>query len=211
MSFCYGLVMAIDQRIAADYPVMWLRWVRQQVSVAVRYELTAANPQPGPHLRGLPLTCGPDQPLDVALLRELIHPEPGRRVDPECREQDPECREHIVDRILADPRIAVAAPDLAVMLAWHLTRYSAAALTAAPLGQDQPEEDTDQDHECFDPEQLADEMVKSGLVAATWTLTQLQQQYDSLLRRAPQRVRRTSTRRGAGPAAPTQLMLPLFA
>ncbi len=151
---------------------MWVRWVRQQLTTAVAYELTAQDPRNGPHLRGLPLSVYPEHGDQVEFLRRLISvlADTYRALDLPAR-----C-DRVAAAVLHEPGVHIAEPELTVMVAWRLAQYWVLAPPAAdvvdPFGED---------HECFDPERVAAELVESGLIAASWKLTEMTARYTALL------------------------------
>ena len=95
--------------------------------------------------------------------------------------------------VLHEPGVHIAEPELTVMVAWRLAQYRV-------LGPPAPDvaEPFDEDHECFPPEAVAAELVKSGLIAPSWKLTEMTARYTALLHTgaanvpAPQPARRRS-------------------
>ena len=144
-----------------EYPPQWLRWVRQQVMTAVAYELAAAHPERGPQLRRLPLSTDPAHGTPELFLRQLIGRHARRCPVLPARER----AEWIADAVLAEPGVSVAEPELTEMLAWHFAR--SAVPVPGKMGADDDDVEYG-DHECFDPERLAADLVASGLVAAAW-------------------------------------------
>lgn len=180
---------------------MWMRWATQQIRTAVAYELVAADPRRGPHLSRLPLSIDEQHGDREAFLRRLIHHHAQRTPTPQT---DPVSRgEHVTAAILAEPGVQIAEPDLQTMLAWQLAKHCPIEVSDRSAGW------TDDDHECFDPEQLAAELVASGVVASAWTLREMTARYRELVVRTPPAVEAILPRRhNHRPAAAGQLALP---
>ena len=188
-----------------DYPAVWLRWVRQQIRVAVTYELTAADPRRGPHLRRLPLTIGADLGDPEVFLRQLIARLAGQLAEPETDRQT----ESVAAALLAEPGVQIIEPDLQVMVAWHL---AAAHTMSACAGDPDPWTGrSEADHECFDPELLAAELVASGLIAPAWQLRKITTLYNDLTISSGPADAQRPRRRARHSVAPTQLGLPFSA
>jgi hypothetical protein len=186
------------------YPQMWVRWVRQQLRTAVAYELAAPGPRKGPHLHGLSLWVDPAHGDRVEFLRRLIVVLAGT-----YRDLDPADRcDSVAAGVLREPGVRIAEPELTVMVAWRLAQHRTHAPQASdlvdvagPFGED---------HECFDPEAVAAELVDSGLIAPSWKLREMTARYTALLRAGavtPPASRSSSRRRYPGGAA-EQLALP---
>jgi hypothetical protein len=178
---------------------VWLRWVHQQVRTAVAYELAASDPRRGPHLRRLPLVVDPGCGEASAYVRTLI----SRHTSGCVGHVDGDRVDVIADAVLADPGIRIAAPDFETLLAWRLAQYD-----THPAGE---ERDGQWDgHECLDPELVAADLVRSGLIAPAWELAALAAERDELITRRVQDRRRPGhiRRRPAAPPS-SQLALPL--
>jgi hypothetical protein len=146
--------------------------VSQQLTTAVAYELTAQDPSTGPHLRGLALSVDPEHGDQVEFLRRLISvlADTYRGLDFPAR-----C-DRVAAAVLHEPGVHIAEPELTVMVAWRLAQYRVLAPPAPDVA-----ELFGEDHECFDPEGVAAELVESGLIAASWKLTEVTARYTALL------------------------------
>lgn len=177
---------------------MWLRWATQQIRTAVAYELVAADPTRGPHLSRLPLHIDERHGPGEVFLRQRIrhHAQHRPQADPVRRVAQ------ISAAILAEPGVQIAEPDLQTMLAWQLAKHCPVEVPG------QPAHWADDDHECFDPEQLAAELVASGVVAPAWKLREITGRYRELVAGASLTVTTTLPRRHKSrPTAPGQLAL----
>lgn len=153
----------MDTRCASGYPRVWVRWATQQVSVAVSCELSVANRLMLPHLRRLPLTINAPGVEAEKYLRDLIAvAASGIAADAEGRVAI------ITDAVLADSSVCICEPDLEMMVAWWLAEHY-------PLrdGSYQQHDLDDDEHECIDPEALAAELVRSGLIVPAWKYNEL--------------------------------------
>jgi hypothetical protein len=187
-------LMPADRLADCGYQQVWVRWVRQQLTIAVAYELTAHDPRKGPHLRGLPLSVDPEYGDPVAFLRRLISvlAVTYRGLDFLAR-----C-DRVAAAVLRERGVHIAEPDLTVMVAWRPAQYRVLAPPAPDVA-----ELFGEDHECFDPEGVAAELVESGLIAPSWKLTQMTARYTELLhaRRANRPASPPARRRAAAGSA----------
>lgn len=163
---CYYLAMVDSvQTRNAGYPDVWVRWVTQQVRVAVTFEMSTANPAGWPHLRRLPLALDAAGVDDEKFLRELIARAAHRAAGDVDNRIDT-----VVMAVLADEAVTVAEPDLQTMLAWRLAERH----TMKSLADDNiADYDDSGDHECLDPEAVAADLIASGLVAPAWKSSEL--------------------------------------
>lgn len=145
------------------YPDVWVRWVTQQIRVAVSFELTTTDPTRWPHLRRLPLAVNVEGVKDEVFLRKLIAYAAGS-VDGDADQRI----DAVVEAVLSDEAVAIAEPDLQTMLAWRLAEHHC---TASSASGDSSEWDASTDHECLDPEVVAADLVVSGLIAPAWRST----------------------------------------
>ena len=153
----------LDTRCAGGYPRVWVRWATQQVSVAVACELSVANRLMLPHLRRLPLTINAGGVNPEKYLRDLI------AVAASGIAADAEGRVAIVtDAVLADSSVCICEPDPEMMVAWWLAEHH-----PQRQGVDEVRDPEDDEHECIDPEALAAELVRSGLIAPAWRYNEL--------------------------------------
>ena len=183
---------------SSGYPQVWVRWATQQVRTAVSCELAAASRLMLPHLRRLPLTIDAAGVDDERYLRDLIAvaadripADVGDRVD------------MITTAVLTDSAVSIAEPDLQTMVAWWLAAHHVTPADSAEL--DGCDGDAD-DHECIDPEALAADLVRSGLIAPAWKYAEL-----SELAARNLRVGSTTTVRRQRRAAvsPLQMVFPI--
>jgi hypothetical protein len=186
------------------YPWVWVRWVRQQLSIAVAYELAAPGLRKVPHLRGLALSVDPEHGDRVEFLRQLITALAGTYQD-----LDPADRcDRVAAAVLREPGVRIAEPELTVMVAWRLAQHRPLSPQASDLVD--VADPFGEDHECFDPESVAAELVESGLIAPSWKLREMTAQYTALLhtRAVTPPASRSSSRRRSRAGAAEQLALP---
>lgn len=158
-------MVAVNVNSNGKYPRIWVRWVTQQVAIAVLCELSATHRLNLPHLRRLPLTVDTADGDLERYLRDLIAAaasgipaDVAGRVD------------MVTDIVLTDAAVSIAEPDLQTMVAWWLAEHY-------PTRSDGDEHNgwkVDwEDHECFDPEVIAADLVGSQLIAPAWKLEEL--------------------------------------
>lgn len=198
-------MMGSDRFPDCGYPPMWVRWVRQQLRAAVAYELTATDPRKGPHLRGLPLSVDAEHGDPVEFLRRLISALADTYLDVDSAAR---C-ESVAAAVLEEPGVRIAEPELTVLLAWRLAQHGILTPPASDLVD--AGGPFDEEHECFDPEGVAAELVESGLIAPSWKLTEMTAGYTALLHAAPPTppISRSARRRSpAGAAGQLALSFP---
>jgi hypothetical protein len=196
--------MQADPLPDCGYPRVWVRWVRQQLRIAVAYELAGPGPRKGPHLSGLSLSVDPVHGDRVEFLRQLIAALAGTYQD-----LDPADRcDSVAAAVLRESGVRIAEPELTVMVAWRLAQHRA----LAPVGSDLLDvaDPLGEDHEFFDPEGVAAELVESGLIAPSWKLADMTARYTALLHARAQTppAARNSLRRRSRADAAQQLALP---
>ena len=152
--------MSVHLGASQNYPGIWVRWVTQQVSVAVSCELLVSNRRALPHLRRLPLIITAPGVDPEQYVRDVITAAHTSIAD------DPRVRVDVITAaVLADEAVLIAEPDLQTMVAWWLAEHH--TLSQTPTDQRHVDDDW-LDHECMDPEALAADLVRSGLIAPAW-------------------------------------------
>lgn len=181
------------------YPRVWVRWVTQQVRIAVSCELSVANRLELPHLRRLPLTVDAAGVDFESYLRDLIVGAASKiPADADDRV------DMVTESVLADISVSIAEPDLQTMVAWWLAEHH----TVRRRVDDERERDDDWDeHECLDPEALAADLVGSGLIAPAWTFNQLSELAAHNLRAGSTTSTVRRSRRSA--VSPLQIAFPI--
>ena len=153
-----------------SYPVVWLRWVRQQLMTAVAVELSAAAPERYFHLQGLPIVVNSSTEQaggGVVALRALIWARAASCVGGDVQSRS----ERIADELLVAPGVTVQEPQLVTLLAWRLAQVQMRGLVSDT--ESDPGGGTDcgrcgSGEGCCDPEELARELVASGLIVPAW-------------------------------------------
>ena len=181
-----------------NYPHIWVRWVTQQVRVGVSCELKVSNPLALPHLRRLPLVItapgvNPEQYLrHIIAAADAVTPDNAHdRVDV------------ITAAVLADEAVSIAEPDLQTMVSWWLAEHH--TLREKPVEQGHVDDDW-LDHECLDPEAVAADLVRSGLIAPAWTA---HVQSAPKARSVRTDLRRRAARTDHQAVSPLQIALPI--
>ena len=193
--------MSVECNGSHHYPRMWVRWVRQQVSVAVSLELTVSNRLATPHLRRLPLIVTVKDVDVEQYLRRLIAAAAARTSAE--RLDRVEWIDIVTSAVLADEAVSISEPDLETMVAWRLAQYHTLGKgTAAQedLGGEWI------DHECLDPETVAADLVRSGLIAPAWKVGD---RTEAAAGNGAAEATVKRSRRGRRPVSPLQIALPI--